>query len=172
MKKLISIILATLMIFSSNLSASASASSGVEELPIITLLGDGTQIYMPDETAENGEKNVWGDLFSDVNMDYIKTAVLNVVEPLLLQGFTTGNWEPYCYAFYEEVAALFDPLRMDGNGNPRYNTGLGKEDVNNNINSCKYNCANWQQGKYTATNYVFRYDWRVSPFEVIDDLHN
>lgn len=169
MKKIISALLAIVMIFTCAVPAFAAVTQ--EEYPIITLFGDGTQIYMPDETAENGEKNVWGDLFAEIDADYIKTAVFNVLEPLLLQGVTTGNWEPYCYAFYEEIAAIFDPLRLDGDGNPRYGTGLGKEDKANNVNSCKYNTASWQQGKYKINDYVFRYDWRLSPLEVVDELH-
>ena len=169
MKKIISALLVIVMLFTCAMPAFASQTN--EELPMITLFGDGTQIYMPDETAENGEKNVWGDLFAELDAEYIKNAVLNVLEPLLLHGVTTGNWEPYCYAFYEEIAAIFDPLRLDGNGNPRYGTGLSKADKANNVNACKKDYALSQGGQYKVNNYVFRYDWRLSPLEVVDELH-
>ena len=54
MKKIISLLLVIVMAFSCAVPAFAAQ----EELPMITLFGDGTQIYMPDETAENGEVNV------------------------------------------------------------------------------------------------------------------
>ena len=170
MKKLISALLVIIMLFTCAMPAFAS--KGVEQLPIIMLLGDGTQIYMPDETAENGERNVWDDLFDTVSGEgKITESVANILLPFLTEGLLFDKWDNYYDAFYEEIAPLFDPLRMDGDGNPRYNTGLGKEDTQNNITSCKYNNANWQGGEYDTNDYVFRYDWRRDPIEVAEELH-
>lgn len=169
MKKLISVLLAFIMIFTCVVSALAS--EGVKELPIIMLHGDGTQIYIPDETAPNGERNVWDELFSDVDSGKIGESVANVLLPFLAEGLLQDKWDNYYDAFYEEIAPLFDPIRMDGDGNPRYNSGMGKEDLENNVTVCNYNAANWQGGRYDAHDYVYRYDWRVDPADVIDDLH-
>ena len=169
MKKIISVLLAVLMIFTC--AVPAFAASGVEHLPIIMLLGDGTQIYMPDETAENGERNIWGDLFDDVGSDKIVESVANVLLPFLTEGLLFDKWDNYYNAFYDEIAPLFDPLRMDGNGEPRYNSGLGKADLANNVSSCKQDPARWQGGQYNTSNYIFRYDWRRDPIAVADELH-
>ena len=169
MKKIISVLLAILMIFTCAMPAFAS--KGVEHLPIILLVGDGTQIYMPDENAENGERNVWDDLFDSVSGEgKIVESVANILLPFLTEGLLFDKWDNYYDAFYEEIAPLFDPLRMDENGNPRYNTGLGKEDTKDNATSCKQNPANWQGGTYDTNDYVFRYDWRRDPIEVADEL--
>ncbi len=169
MKKIIALSLCLIMMFS--LAVPAFAASNVENIPIITLRGDGTQIYVPDETAENGERNIWGDAFANIEGGSIKESVVNVLEPFLLEGLFMDEWDNYYQAFYDEISPIFEELRLDENGNPRYNSGLGKEDRANNANSCKYNNASWQGGKYDASDYTFRYDWRLDPKVVIEDLH-
>ena len=170
MKKIISVLLAVLMAFTCVMPAFAS--TGVEHLPVILLQGDGTQIYVPDENAPNGEKNVWDDLFEGVSgSGKIIETVANILLPFLTEGLLFDKWDNYYNTFYEEIAPLFDPLRMDENGDPRYNSGLGKEDKAHNISAPKQNPANWQGGKYDSQDYIFRYDWRVDPLEVVDELH-
>lgn len=169
MKKVISLVLAFILAFS--VSVPAFAASAVENIPIVMLRGDGTQIYVPDETAENGERNIWGDAMTDIESEKISESVVNVLIPFLTEGLLQDKWDNYYQAFYDEIAPLFEEIRLDGDGNPRYNSGLGKEDLENNAKSCTYNCASWQGGKYYCGNYTFRYDWRLDPAIVIEDLH-
>lgn len=169
MKKILAMLLAVIMVFMS--MPVAFAASDVEELPIIFLGGDGTQIYMPDETAENGERNVWDQLFNGVGKEKIIESVANVLLPFLAEGLLFDEWDNYYNAFYEEVAPLFDPLTLDNNGDPKYGTGLGKEDLESNAKDCLYDAASWQGGRYRTGNYVYSYDWRLAPEEIIDDLH-
>ena len=117
MKKIISVLLAVLMAFTCVMPAFAS--TGVEHLPVILLQGDGTQIYVPDENAPNGEKNVWDDLFEGVSgSGKIIETVANILLPFLTEGLLFDKWDNYYNTFYEEIAPLFDPLRMDENGDP------------------------------------------------------
>lgn len=167
MKKLLALLLSMLMIFS--LAAPASAASGVENIPTIMLRGDGTQIYVPDETAENGERNVWNDAFDGIEKDDIGSAVANVLLPFLTEGLLFDKWDNYYDAFYEEIAPIFDSLRLDGNGNPRYNSGLGKDDLRSIATTRKQNLKNGN-GSYGIHSYTYWYDWRLSPLEVIEDL--
>ena len=170
MKKLVSAVLIIIMMLTC--AAPAFAAGVVEELPIILLQGDGTQIYVPDETAPNGERNVWDSLFDGVGSDKIVESVANVLLPFLTEGLLFDQWDNYYDAFYDEIAPIFDPLRLDGDGNPRYNSGLGKADLKNNETVCNQNPAKWQGGKYKATNYVFLYDWRLDPLSYVEDLHS
>ena len=142
MKKIISVLLAILMIFTCAMPAFAS--TGVEHLPIILLVGDGTQIYMPDENAENGERNVWDDLFDSVSGEgKIVESVANILLPFLTEGLLFDKWDNYYDAFYEEIAPLFDPLRMDENGNPRPD-GLrpGKTQVKQDLYELRFTAKN------------------------------
>lgn len=170
MKKFLSLILAVLMLLLC-VPTSAFAASTVEELPIILLGGDGTQIYMPDENAENGERNIWDQLFNGVDTGKVAESVANVLLPFLTEGLLFDKWDNYYNAFYEEIAPLFDPIALDNNGDPKYGTGIGKDDLKSNATDCLYNAASWQGGKYNIGNYVFSYDWRLAPEEVIDELH-
>ena len=83
MKKLVSAVLIIIMMLTC--AAPAFAAGVVEELPIILLQGDGTQIYVPDETAPNGERNVWDSLFDGVGSDKIVESVANVLLPFLTE---------------------------------------------------------------------------------------
>lgn len=169
MKKLLAVLICLILVFSC--SATAFASTQVENIPIIMLRGDGTQIYVPDENAENGERNIWGDAFNNLEGGKISEAALTILKPFLIDGLLADEWELYYETFYNEIAPLFEEIRLDSAGNPQYNSGLGKEDLLNNENSCKQNPALWQGGRYTVSNYVYRYDWRLDPADVIDDLH-
>lgn len=169
MKKIIALLLAVIMIFTCAMPAMAS--DGIEDLPIITLYGDGTQIYIPDESAPNGEKNVWDDLFDSVETGNIGESVANVLLPFLTEGLLFDKWDNYYDAFYEEIEPIFDPIRMDGDGNPRHNSGMSKEDQNNNLTACNRDVGKWQGGRYYSGDYIYRYDWRVDPISVVDDLH-
>lgn len=168
MKKIIAIILA--VITALFCVPTAFAAPAVEELPIVLLKGDGTQIYMPDENAENGERNIWDQIFNGVGSDKIVESVANVLLPFLTEGLLFDQWDNYYEAFYEEVAPLFDPITLDNEGNPKYGTTIGKNEQKENATSCLYNNASWQGGRYDTNDYVFNYDWRLDPAEVIDDL--
>ena len=168
MKKLLSVILSVLMITACMVPA-FSVSAAAENYPIIVLRGDGTQIYVPDETAPNGERNIWGDAFTNIEGSSVTESIANVLLPFLTEGLLFNKWENYYDAFYEEIAPIFEELRLDGDGKPRYNSGLGKDDLNNNANTRKVNYVNWD-GTYNLGSYTYRYDWRLSPFDVVDDL--
>ncbi len=170
MKKLISVVLAVIMTLTCAVPAFA-AGTGVEDIPIILLYGDGTQIYVPDENAENGERNIWGDAFKSIEGGNIGASVANVLIPFLTEGLLFDKWDNYYDAFYEEIAPIFEEMRLDGDGNPRYNSGLGKEDIQSNISKKSQNPALWQGGRYDAFDYSFRYDWRLAPEEVAEELH-
>ena len=169
MKKALSLILALLLIFP--MAVPAFAAGQVENIPIIMLRGDGTQIYVPDETAENGERNIWGDALSNIEGGDIGESIANVLLPFLTEGLLFDKWDNYYEAFYDEISPIFEELRLDGNGNPRYNSGISKADIAENQSSRKQNPANWQGGRYKVGNYTYWYDWRLSPEDIIDDLH-
>ena len=170
MKKALSLILAFILMFTCAAPVMAVAGQ-IENIPIIMLRGDGAQIYVPDENAENGERNIWGEAFSNIEGGSIGESVANVLLPFLTEGLLFDKWDNYYDAFYEEISPIFEELRLDGDGNPRYNSGLGKADKAEIASARKQNPANWQGGRYNVGNYVYWYDWRLDPEDIIDDLH-
>lgn len=169
MKKILSVILSVLMIVTCTVPA-FSVSAAAENYPIIVLRGDGTQIYVPDENAPDGERNIWGDAFTNIEGGSVTESVANILLPFLTEGLLFDKWDNYYDVFYEEIAPIFEELRLDGDGNPRYNSGLGKDDLSNNSYTRNANYVNWN-GTYNLGSYTYRYDWRLSPFDVIGDLH-
>lgn len=168
MKKTIALLLTILLIFPLAMPALAAET---EDIPIITLRGDGTQIYVPDENAPNGEKNIWGDAFSNIEDGAVGESIAGVLLPFLTEGLLFDKWDNYYEAFYNEVEPIFRDLRLDGDGNPRSGSGLGKQDIADNNYSRTVNPALWQGGRYTLHNYTYWYDWRLDPQDVIDELH-
>ena len=169
MKKIISLLLAALLMLS--LSAPAFAAGQVEDIPIIILRGDGTQIYVPDESAPGGERNIWGDALTNIEGGSVGESVANILLPFLTEGLLFDKWDNYYEAFYEEISPIFEELRLDGNGKPRYNSGIGKDSRYSNATTRNRDVALRQGGRYYVNDYQYVYDWRLDPEDIIDDLH-
>ncbi|MDD6011849.1 MAG: alpha/beta fold hydrolase [Oscillospiraceae bacterium] len=166
MKKLISLVLSLVLIFA--LAAPALAAE-VDNIPIILIRGDGAEIY---STEDGKSTKVWPIEFGDDEDkdSKIKESVINITSALLIDAVALGDWDKYYKTFGEEIAPLFDGVRMDTNGNPRNNTGIHP----NNIWANTYNATrNYirSDGSYSVYSYTYNYDWRLDPYDVIDDLH-
>ena len=116
MKKAISLLLSLVLLFCVCLPA-----FGAEEahrvnhiIPTVLITGDGEPIWMPDETAENGERLVFsttsflglemlsGDDDDDGSM---YESIANVLKPFFAEGVLRGNWDPY-YENLEKKSAI------------------------------------------------------------------
>lgn len=170
MKKALSLILALVLAFGCAVPAFAAAGQ-VENIPIIILRGDGTQIYVPDETVSGGYRNIWGDALSNIESGSVGESVANVLLPFLTEGLLFNKWDNYYEAFYEEVAPIYEELRLDGDGKPRYNSGIHPESVKANETKRNRNTALSQGGRYYTNDYQYAYDWRLDPEDMIDDFH-
>ncbi len=170
MKKALSLILALVLIFTCAAPAMAVAGQ-VEDIPIIILRGDGTQIYVPDENASGGYRNIWGDALNNIESDSVGEAVANVLLPFLTEGLLFDEWDNYYQAFYDEISPIFEELRLDGNGQPRYNSGIHPESIKSNETKRNRDAAKSQGGRYYTNDYQYVYDWRLDPEDMIDDFH-
>ena len=94
MKKILSVILSVLMIVTCTVPA-FSVSAAAENYPIIVLRGDGTQIYVPDENAPDGERNIWGDAFTNIEGGSVTESVANILLPFLTEGLLFDKWDNY-----------------------------------------------------------------------------
>jgi len=56
-------------------------------------------------------------------------ATFNILIPFILEGVTSGKWDNYYAAVEKEIGDLFEPIRLDENGNvPKgSDSGIGKE---------------------------------------------
>ncbi|MBQ7296411.1 MAG: hypothetical protein IJW86_09515 [Clostridia bacterium] len=170
MKKLISLLLALIMVFALAAPAFAIAPLNPDyEVPTILLRGDGTDIY--DAT---GEKIVWPVSLGDEegDKDILIDSIIDVIFPHLVTGLLTGNYEGYYEAFYQAVLPLFDEAQLDCNGDASNGTIIDPEKTRYNVERMTYsNIRHWDGDyRYDMDDYSFYYDWRRSPLETAKEL--
>ena len=174
MKKIISIILAVLMIATSVPFAFAAdnykCNCGVT--PIIYVKGR-TNIYkdrFSELTDENmAETNVTGDKTA------IAETTFNIVTALGT-ALLTDKWDNYCDVLLEEVAPIYDQYKLnnDGEKDEGNKSGINPAwDVDNIIKSYKeknIRTGHTSNAKYWAQYMQFQYDMRLDPCENAKDL--
>ena len=170
MKKVISVLLAILMLFSTMaVSASAVANEKVK-YPIIFIAGSSVDLVDGDQNPISTGFDVFtDDDEGDLTKEDIIQKVMNVLFPFIVEGLPFDKWDNYGDALYEELAPIFDEGQLDGDGNPKYGTGVAKAELEQwDKNALKDHGAD---GTFGYADYKFRYDWRLSPYESVDRLH-
>ena len=167
MKKLISILLVTVMLFAV-MAPMASAVNAYEYLPTIYIRGNGEALYYPDGTrlvASFDDLDLGGE-GSGINKDKIVETAVNILKPFVMEGMIFDKWDNYGKAIYDEIKPLFPDAALDENGNPMKGTGISKsqQDLKERLpySSWEYN---------NKHEYPFPYDWRLSPYDYVDELH-
>ena len=180
MKKLISFLLVSVMIFTVMSPAVAfAAEEKVKDMtPIVYIRGNGEAIYdengdeIPVEIADLFDKNIVSEEES-ISKEKLIESCVNILLPFLSEGLLMDKWDNYGKAIYEEFSPLFEKAALDGNGNPKYGTGVSPEA----LAKSEYNAANIDfkdpdvLGYYRLGQYDFCYDWRLSPYDHVDRLH-
>lgn len=166
MKKLISLVLVFVMIFAV-MAPVISVSAANERTPIVYIRGNGDGLYYPDGTlcvAQFEDLSLGGE--DSIDKDTIVETTVNILKPFVLEGMLFDKWDNYGRAVYEELKPLFPDAGLDYNGNPTKGTGVHPQTMANSIAASKsahnYN-VNGQ--------YAFAYDWRLSPYDHVDRLH-
>ncbi len=169
MKKMISVLLCLTLIFA--VMAPVAFASQDERLPTVYIRGNGEKLYNADGTrlaTDFSGLSFGGDDEGDEDdsTDKIVEAVVNILKPFVLEGMLFDKWDNYGRAIYEELAPLFGDAGLDENGNPKNGTGVSPEELK----------ASTEQSK-TPDHYIYNhdynfvYDWRLSPYDHVDRLH-
>lgn len=166
MKKLISVFLALILVFSAlPLTMQAfAAEQKIFDLPTVFFRGNGEPIV--DE-----EGNTVYDF--DVTTDQIKEIAAKVVPELaiaMLAEKKSGEaaYDNYYKVFGEEMSKLYERCQLDENGNPKYGTGISAQNKADNESTRHRNTA--VNGKYGHMDYQFNNDWRLDPFDTVDAI--
>ena len=166
MKKLIAIFL-TVILISLSLPV-ATAVNDYEYLPTIYIRGNGEALYYPDGTrlVASFEDLSFGSEDSGIDKDVIVETVVNILKPFVIEGMLFDKWDNYGRAIYEELKPLFPDAGLDENGNPVKGTGISasQQDLKNRLPKSKWEFNN-------KHDYPFIYDWRLSPYDYVDELH-
>ena len=168
MKKLISLSLVLIMLFAV-MAPMATASAANERTPIVYIRGNGDGLYYPDGTlcvAQFEDLSFGDDEGDETSKDDIVDAVVNILKPFVLEGMIFDNWDNYGKAIYDELKPLFPDSALDYNGNPMKGTGVHSQIMADSVAASK---STWYYN--TNSSYCFAYDWRLSPYDHVDRLH-
>ena len=167
MKKVISVFLSVFLVFA--VIAPVASAVNEENLPIIYIRGNGETIYDGD-----GNPLALGisDIFSNVaNGDFDKETIVetcaNIMLPMLTEGLLFDEWDRYGKAVYEELKPIFKGSEIDENGNPINGSGIAQSRIDASEAEAERDTVN-----YGLYDYNFAYDWRLSPYDHVDRLHN
>lgn len=178
MKKLVSLLLVLLLILSTGSAALAAEAKTYDLTPIVYIRGNGEIIYDSEGNMVPCEIQ---DLFNDeyvseedsITKEKLIESCVNILLPFLAEGMLFDKWDNYAEAIYEEFSPLFEKATLDKNGNPQYGTTVSQEV----LAQSEYNAANIDfknpsvLGWYRTGQYDFCYDWRLSPYDHVDRLH-
>lgn len=153
MKKLTALFLTVLMIFTC--AVPAFAADDVVDIPIVNVIGkgytiknaDGTNAFTPN-TINRGE--------------YIKQAAEPIIKEIP-SALITGDYSGYVDALVDAVAPLYKDWALDENGSTETSGSYIDWDYKTAYISNK-------SSNYQVYDYVFNYDWRLSPLETADQL--
>lgn len=160
MKKMISILLTVAMLFAVLAPISSAVSDYKKvDVPWVEIYGDGEPLYNKDgEMIFHFSEML--NMGSNIEKEELYSSVINVVQPFLIDGMITGNFDRYYAALEKEIGELFGEARLDKNGNPAEGQNVSQKRLDT------------MEGFMTAENrsFAFWYDWRRDPYEAATDL--
>lgn len=153
-KKALSLILCLLM----TLSIAAPAAVAADDVPVIYVEGFGGGLYKSD-SVRSAETAIY-PTGADVG-----AIIEEALEPCLTElanGLITDNYDKYCDELYNAVAPIYEDLILDKNGKASDGSGDGYNPRTDSLRLTGYSPE--------LKAYQFRYDWRLSPLDIADDL--
>lgn len=176
MKKIISIFL-VFCILAVGVPVALAGQASIKDTcddPVIYIAGDSGSLYYDNDTKEfciNKASNLLNNGEGD-KKEKIFEATANILLPFILEGIAFDKWDRYYAAVEKEIGELFAPVRLDENGNVPEGSdcGIGKEAKADRLRKMSQDFAD-ENGKYREYTYKYRYDWRLDPIELADDLH-
>ncbi len=161
MKKILSLVLSVVMAVTAIIGAAplVYASPDKTDIPVIHVVGTGTHII---RVNENGETETVFPL--QIPEGYIEEKA-DVFLPVFAKAFFTQEWDEFCDVLYDCVSPIFNKMALDKNGEA---SDGSHADITWSRQEIIDHAAD---GHYSATDFVFNYDWRLDPFVIADSLH-
>lgn len=171
MKKLIALILSALMLFTLFAApVSAAGSEKHEKCPIIFIAGSSVDICDKDgNIISTGFDVLTDDDEGDMTEDDIMESIVNILLPFVIEGLPQDEWDNYGKALYEELSPIWDDTQLDGDGNAKYGTGVSKAEIQKWDDNAEKDRT--KVNSFKLRDFDFRYDWRLSPYDHVDRLH-
>ncbi len=176
MKKLLSVLLAAIMIFSMAVPAFAAVDmfATKSQIPVIVISGDGNTIYDKDDQPLSKLSKFFSNNGGGSNLDSALSEVLRsaaiMYKEYLFEGLLQDNWEPFYEAIQTEVSSYFGDILLDENGEPSNGSHISQSNVDQNIQRMNTDFKA-ERGYYDRGDYRFWYDWRLDPMVIADQFH-
>ena len=170
MKKVLSLILVCTLVFSLTLPAFCLSPKVSNVTPVVYIAGDSNRIAY-DNGTKSFQINDLFSIFGDSEDGSISEAAFNILYPFIMEGIVFDKWDNYYDAVYKELADVYEPIRLDENGNAQYGTGLLEEYKRKMAADAVTDRKN-AAGRYEQRVYEFYYDWRLDPIEIADRLND
>lgn len=160
MKRFLSLILSVVMAVTAIIGAApfVSATPDGTDIPVIFIMGTGTEILRQNE---NGEIEQVYPL--QIPEGYIEEQA-DIMLPVFAKAFFTQEWGEFCDVLYECVAPILAQVALDKNGE-------ASDGSYANFSWTKEGLANQAADHLSASEFLFCYDWRLSPLATADVLH-
>ena len=171
MKKIIAIILSVVLIMGTAVPAFALSvdTNAKSSVPVIYIRGDSNVLAYDNETKSFQIGDML-NIYGNSEKGSFSEAAFNILYPLILKGIAFDDWDDYYDALYKEISDVYEPIKLDENGDPNTDCGIPQWQKDDMQNAMTYNRAD-AQGKYTERTYWFYYDWRLDPIVLADQLH-
>ena len=161
MKKALSILLAVLMLCTAVLPAFAAEKCDCEDTPVISVRGFGSTLYVADENGN--EANAFS--YDPGEIAGMVSGLSGALTDLALKRDYNG----FVDQLKDAVAILAANLLCDENGDSINNIVTHSEPTD--VDRHKGDTFIYFRGDEDHNNYVFEYDWRLSPLELADSLN-
>lgn len=176
MKKIISVLLMMLMLFSvcsagvyaigdiGKPNNTIQVNSSKSQVPIIRILGDGEPLYNEKQEKIFHIRSMTSAGFSsddDEDSDVL-SSVANILLPFLVDGLLNDEWDAYYENLQKEISDIFSEICLDDNGEVSNGTGISQARKDE---MAGYLARDAKKGKgyYAINDYRFWYDWRLDP---------
>lgn len=176
MKKVLSVLLAVVMLFTMAVPAFAVSTftdAGIRKnIPIIRISGDGEPLYDKAGNKLLHYKDLLkGTTGDDADKENIYKSIANVLLPFIVEGLVQDKWDNYYKNLQKEISDLMGEVLLDGNGNPKEGTGIS-QGTKNQVIYDKTHDKKDRNGNYGVYTYYFKYDWRLDPLETADEFND
>lgn len=157
MKRICSLLLCVLLIFSCAGAAFAADADGTD-IPTVYVVGTGAglKVVNPD-----GSKRVVFPI--QIPEDFIETQVKGNLD-VFKKAFFTQKWDEFCVVLHDVMAPLFAEIRLDEHG----------EAPNGSVVDWDWGWIDGRRvgGKYPTDRFQYHYDWRMDPYKTAEGLHS
>ena len=151
-KKIIALILAVITVF--GVTSVAVCAAADKTVPVLYITGYGSELYSDADSFKSEKIYPTG---VDVGAT-IKEALVPCLAELAAGAFS-GDYDKYCDTVYDVVAPMFDKIRLAPDGTAKDGSGRNATGFSNPL----------KLFNYLGFDHYFFYDWRLSPYTVIEN---